>query len=134
MIAESVIKFINRHEDLIDNEWWRNLLVEAGRELVNREITALVNVLQDALPSLDLRDTQWELYYEHLEDRISTLRSIRSTVMLWKIVDDMMFYGLDFKTVKSGLLNDPDLEWEEIKFRASNISDYKLVRWKGKAI
>lgn len=134
MIAKSVVNFINRHEDLIDNEMWRDLLIEAGKELVNREITALVNVLQDALPSLDLGDIQWELYYKHLEDRISTLRVIRTTVMLWKLVDDMMFYGLDFNTVKFGLLDDPDFEWEEIKFRASNISDYKLVRWKGKAV
>ena len=134
MIAKSVVNFINRHDDLIDNELWRDLLIEAGKELVNREITALVNVLQDALPYLDLGDIQWELYYEHLEDRISNLKVIMSNVMLWKILDDMMFYGLAFNTVKFGLLDDPDFEWKEIKFSASNISDYKLVRWKGKAI
>jgi hypothetical protein len=45
-----------------------------------------------------------------------------------------MFYGLPFKTVQSGLLDDPDFEWKEIHFSASGVSDYKLVRWKGRAI
>jgi hypothetical protein len=132
-MKQSVINFINKYDALIDDEQWRELLINASGELLNSDIKDLVDAIHETLAPVDLSDIQWELYYEHLAERIGDLRIIMRGVQLWKLLDDYMFFGLDYTAVKYGLLDDANFEWKEIKLGNQTV-DYKLVRWKGKAI
>ena len=132
-MKQSVINFINKYDALIDDEQWRELLIKASKELLNSDIKDLVGVIHETLEPVDLSDIQWELYYEHLAERIENLKVIMRSVQLWKLLDDYMFFGLDYTTVKHGLLDDANFDWKEFKLGNQTV-DYKLVRWKGRAI
>ena len=132
-MKQSVINFINKDDALIDDEQWRELLIKASKELLNSDIKDLVGVIHETLEPVDLSDIQWELYYEHLAERIENLKVIMRSVQLWKLLDDYMFFGLDYTTVKHGLLDDANFDWKEFKLGNQTV-DYKLVRWKGRAI
>ena len=133
-MKQSVINFINKYDALIDDEQWRELLIKASEELLNSDVKYLVNVIHETLEPIDLSDIQWQLLYTHLDERITNLKFIMNGVLMWKLLDDHVFYGLDYTDVKFGLLDDANCAWEEIHLKNNNTYDYKLIKWKGKAI
>ena len=134
MMSKAVIEFINKHQDFIDDEQWEKLLTTAAKDLINIHVKELVNVLHDGIPALDLSDIQWQLLYNHLAERITNLKFIMNDVLMWKLLDDHIFYGLDYTDVKFGLLDDANCAWEEIHLKNNNTYDYKLTKWKGKHV